>query len=139
MTLTRIAARCALVGVAALSFAACSSTDASVKSDAKKLSNELAAAAEKAATSTTTAAPASSCPTPAETAVILGAGNRVVSPPICVNGFAAGDASSQVDFAYILQLDGDTWARASDAVASQICTTNPQGLSKQFVNTGCND
>lgn len=148
MTVIQATSRLALVGIAALSFAACSSTDASLKGDAKKLSNELAAAtkaenkaakAEQAASTTTTAAPAPSCPTQAEATVILGAGNLVISPLICENGFAAGDASSQVDYAYILQLDGGNWTRASDAVASEICTTNPQGLSKQFVSTGCND
>ncbi|MBK5290006.1 MAG: hypothetical protein JJE46_16245 [Acidimicrobiia bacterium] len=128
MTITRTAARLALVGVAALSFAACSSSS-SAKSDAKKA----------AATSTTTAASTPSCPTVEEATAALGAGNRATDTPICEGGFAAGDATGEVDFAYILQPDGDSWARVSDAVQTEICTTNPQGLSQQFVNTGCND
>ena len=83
MTVIQTATRFTLVGIAALSFAACSSTESSLKGDAKKLSNELAAAAtkaepkaakaEQATSSTTTATPPPSCPTAGEAAATLGA------------------------------------------------------------------
>lgn len=152
MTITRTAARIALVGMAALSFAACSSDSAALKSDAKKLGNELRAAAtkaEKAAettpTTTTTAvappaaAPSPACPTATEAAAILGAGNNAFTAPICANGFAAGRASAQVDFGYLLQATGGSWVRASDSVQNEVCTTNSQGLPQAMVGASCID
>ena len=152
MTITRTTTRIALVGIAALSFAACSS-DTSLKGDAKKLSKELAAAATKAEkdatkaaeTTTTTAAaqPAATappaCPTASEAATILGAGTNAFTEPLCANGFAAGRASNQVDFGYLLQATGGSWARASDAVQNEVCTTNPQGVSQAMVGAACID
>ncbi len=151
MTITRTAARMALVGISALSFAACSS--ATLKSDAKKLNKELAAAATKAeknvekaaATTTTTAAsppvtaPSPACPTASEAAAILGAGTNAFTEPLCANGFAAGRASNQVDFGYLLLATGGSWARASDAVQNEVCTTNPQGVSQAMVGAACID
>ncbi len=149
MTITRTAARIALVGMAALSFAACSSDSADLKSDAKKLSNELRAAATKAAktadTTTTTvavppaAATSPACPTATEAAAILGAGNNAFTQPICADGFAAGRASAQVDFGYLLQATGGSWVRASDSVQNEVCTTNPQGLPQPMVGAACID
>ncbi len=150
MAITHTTARIALVGIAALSFAACSSDTTSLKSDAKKLTKEVRAAATKAedatkAGDTTTtvpqpaAAPTPACPTATEAAAFLGAGTNVFTEPICENGFAAGRASSQVDFGYLLQATGDTWARAADSVATEVCTTNPQGLSPTMVSTACLD
>ncbi len=149
MTITRTAARIALVGMAALSFAACSSDSADLKSDAKKLSNELRAAATKAAktadtTTTTVAAPPAAatspaCPTATEAAAILGAGNNAFTQPICADGFAAGRASAQVDFGYLLQATGGSWVRASDSVQNEVCTTNPQGLPQPMVGAACID
>ncbi len=149
MTITRTAARIALVGMAALSFAACSSDNADLKSDAKKLSNELRAAATKAAktadTTTTSvavppaAATSPACPTATEAAAILGAGNNAFTQPICADGFAAGRASAQVDFGYLLQATGGSWVRASDSVQNEVCTTNPQGLPQPMVGAACID
>ncbi len=148
MTTTGTAARIALVGIAALSFAACSSDTTSLKSDAKKLNNELRAAAtraEKDATTTTTAvpqpaaAPAPACPTATEAAAILGAGTNAFTDPICAGGFAAGRASSQVDFGYLLQATGGSWVRASDAVQNEVCTTNPQGVTQAMIGAACID
>ena len=149
MTITRTAARIALVGMAALSFTACSSDSTSLKSDAKKLSNELRAAAtkaEKAAETTPTtaatqpaASPAPACPTATEAAAILGAGNNAFTEPICANGYAAGRASAQVDFGYLLQATGGSWVRASDSVQNEVCTTNPQGLPQAMVGAACID
>lgn len=156
MTIIRTASRVALVGIAALSFAACSSSS-SDKSDSKKLDNEVRAAATKAekaaqkaadeqaaeeaaanATSTTTA-PTPPCPSAAEAASILGDGSRVVAAPTCEGNYAAGSASSEVDFAYFLTWGGSSWSRASDAVTNEICGSNPQGLSPQMVSAGCDD
>ena len=150
MTVTRTTARIALVGMAALSFAACSSDSADLKSDAKKLGNELRAAATKAekaaetTTTTTVAAPPAAttspaCPTAAEAAAILGAGNDAFTAPICADGFAAGRASAQVDFGYLLQATGGKWVRASDSVQNEVCTTNPQGLPQPMVGAACID
>ena len=149
MTVTRTAARIALVGMAALSFAACSSDSASLKSDAKKLGNELRAAATKAekaadTTTTTVAAPPAAattpaCPTATEAAAILGAGNNAFTAPICADGFAAGRASAQVDFGYLLQATGGSWVKASDSVQNEVCTTNPQGLPQPMVGAACID
>ena len=149
MTITRTVIRIALVGIAALSFAACSSDRADLKSDAKKLGNELRAAAtkaEKAAETTTTtaaaqpaAAPSPACPTATEAAAILGAGNNAFTEPICANGFAAGRASAQVDFGYLLQSNGGSWVRARDSVQNEVCTTNPQGLPQAMVGAACID
>ena len=151
MTITRTTARIALVGISALSITACSS--ATLKSDAKKLNKELAAAATKAekqaekaaATTTTTAAsqpvtaPSPACPTTSEAAAILGAGTNAFTEPLCGNGFAAGRASSEVDFGYLLQATGGSWVRASDAVQNEVCTTNPQGLSQAMIGAACID
>ena len=151
MTITRTAARMALVGISALSFAACSS--ATLKSDAKKLNKELAAAAtkaeknaEKAAETTTTtaasqpaAAPAPACPTATEAADILGAGTNAFTEPLCANGFAAGRASNHVDFGYLLQATGGSWSIASDAVKNEVCTTNPQGVTQAMIGAACID
>ena len=148
MTITGTTARIALVGISALSITACSS--ATLKSDAKKLNKELAAAATKAekkaaATTTTTAAsqpvttPSPACPTTSEAAAILGAGTNAFTEPLCGNGFAAGRASSEVDFGYLLQATGGSWVRASDAVQNEVCTTNPQGLSQAMIGAACID
>ena len=148
MTITRTTARIALVGISALSITACSS--ATLKSDAKKLNKELAAAATKAekqaaATTTTTAAsqpvtaPSPACPTTSEAAAILGAGTNAFTEPLCGNGFAAGRASSQVDFGYLLQATGGSWAQASDAVQNEVCTTNPQGVTQAMIGAACLD
>ena len=149
MTITRTAARIALVGLAALSLAACSSNSANLKSDAKNLSNELRAVATKAEknaeTTTTTAtaqpavAPSPRCPTATEAAAILGAGNNAFTDPICADGFAAGRASAQVDFGYLLQATDGSWVRASDSVQNEVCTTNPQGLPQAMVGAACID
>lgn len=90
----------------------------------------------KAADTTTTtaaaqlaAAPSPACPAAPEAAGILGAGTNTFTEPICEGGFGAGRASNQVDFGYLLQATDGSWARASDAVENEVCTTNPQGSS----------
>jgi hypothetical protein len=57
-----------------------------------------------------------------------------------VSGYAAGSATNgQVDFAYLLVLENGSWAKASDAVQNEVCTTNPNHLPQQLVNYACND
>ena len=140
--LTSRFARTAVVGLAIVAVAGCSSDGK--KSDAKPEKIERAASVKPEATSTTT--PAASAPAaPSGPACTTAAAVAALSPDkvisITCNGeFAAGAASnSTVDYAYLLQSANGAWQKASQSVQTQVCTTNPQGLPANFVAAACND
>jgi hypothetical protein len=139
--LTSRLARVAVVGLAIVAVAGCSS-DAK-KSDAPKPKKiERAASVKPEATSTTSAAapaaPAGPACTTAAAAVALSP-DRVTSIT-CSGEFAAGAASnSQYDYAYLLQSANGAWQKASQSVQTEVCTTNPQGLPASFVAAACDD
>lgn len=143
-TSLRSVTRIAIVGLAVIAVAGCSSD--SKKSDADSAKKFKPAASVTKRPASTTTAPAASSTTAAATApCTTTAAQAVLSPDtvdsiVCNGPFAAGDANNtHVDYAYLLQDMNGTWQKASDAVQEQVCTSNPQGLPASFVAAACDD
>lgn len=143
---SRNIARLAVVGLAVVAVAGCSSdAKKSDASNAETLKPVASVTHKQPGTSSTTAAPSSTstlsgpaCTVEAATAA-LGT-NGTASNITCLSGYAAGDANNtHVDFAYLLVDTNGTWVQASGAVQQQVCTSNPQGLPTSFVDAACND
>ena len=142
----RTIGRIAVVGLAVVAVAGCSSdAKKSDASNAKKLKPAASVTKKQAVTSSTTAAP-SSTTTPSGPACTVDAATAALGTSgtafniTCLSGYAAGDASnSHYDFAYLLVDTNGTWVQASTAIQEQVCTSNPQGLPASFVALACND
>jgi hypothetical protein len=127
-------AAAAVVVIGALAVAGCSSDSSKPSSPDTK--RGASSTSTRAGASATTA----SCPTRAQVTAVLGSEGQATGDPVCAGGYAAGSATNgQADIAYILVLDGSTWAEASDAQSSLICTTNPAKVPQPIVDAGCND
>ncbi len=152
MAITRIASRIALIGIVAISFAACSSDTAKkteeklekevreAKEKAEKKAEEAKAAATAAAKNSASTPAAPTCATEAEATSALGSKGTATGAPFCEDGFAAGSATNgEFDFAYALQSSDGTWSLLSEGAQKEICTVNPGGFSQEFVNDACDD
>jgi hypothetical protein len=138
-------ARVAVVGLAVVAVAGCSSdgkkSDADSTKDIKRAS---AVKPEKTAPTTAPAVPSTSA-APTTAACTTAAAQPAMSPDtvhsiVCEGEFAAGDASNtHVDYAYLLQNVNGSWQKASVALQQEVCTTNSQGLPASFVANACND
>ncbi|MEP6624096.1 MAG: hypothetical protein ABJC79_06620 [Acidimicrobiia bacterium] len=143
MTTSTRFARLAIVGMAAVAIAGCSSNAKS--SDAAKKLKPAASVTKEAKSSTTTAPTSSSTGAPTTAPCTTAAAQTALAPDraidITCNGvFAAGSASNpQVDYAYLLQDVNGAWQKASTTVQNEVCTSNPQGLPASFVASACND
>ncbi len=138
LTTSRRTVRVAIIGLALVAVAGCSSDATKSAEDTAKKIKPAASVTKDTASSTTTAAPSNASCTTAAAQVALNPDH--VIDITCNGAFAAGSASNTVvDYAYLLQDVNGTWQKASTAVQTEVCTSNPQGLPASFVASACND